>query len=135
MKANVITNIFLFRTQFKSEGWQIAEFYNSPLDVGSDVATIIVFGIILPNSDTFNKAAFQIEMTLLPEYPFKPPQVRFVTSIYHPNVGHDGNICQKFLYEDEECKPTTTLVSIIRRIVYLIDYTPLDSAVNNGKLF
>jgi len=33
------------------------------------------------------------------EYPFKAPEVKFVTPCYHPNVDQHGNICLDILKE------------------------------------
>jgi ubiquitin-protein ligase len=51
---------------------------------------IIIIGRILPESEIYREGAYQIEMKLLPTFPFDPPDVRFLTPIYHPNVGKDG---------------------------------------------
>jgi ubiquitin-protein ligase len=51
---------------------------------------IIITGRILPDSKIYREGAYRIEMKLLPSYPCNPPEVRFLTPIYHPNVGQDG---------------------------------------------
>ncbi|GKV45639.1 hypothetical protein SLEP1_g52700 [Rubroshorea leprosula] len=33
------------------------------------------------------------------DYPFKPPQVRFETMCFHPNVDQFGNICPDILQD------------------------------------
>jgi ubiquitin-protein ligase len=51
---------------------------------------IIVTGQIFPKSDIFREASYLIEMKLTKTFPIEPPEVRFLTPIYHPNVGKDG---------------------------------------------
>lgn len=50
----------------------------------------VIIGRILPNSEIYNKGAYQIEIKLPRTFPIDPPEVRFVTQIYHPNVSRDG---------------------------------------------
>lgn len=93
----------------------------------------IILGRILPNSDIFNQAAFQIEIKLPAGYPFTGPAVRCVTPIYHPNVGETHEICLAMLTSGETFKPTTSLTDIVRAVVHLIDNPDLDHALNLGN--
>jgi ubiquitin-protein ligase len=37
---------------------------------------------------------FRLSVNVSPEYPFKPPEVRFLTRIFHLNVDHTtGDVC------------------------------------------
>jgi ubiquitin-protein ligase len=94
----------------------------------------IILGRILPTSNIYNQAAFQIEIKLPAEFPFKPPEVRFVTSIYHPNVDEQGKICVDLLNTSETWKPTTPLVDVVKAVVDLIDNPKIDHALNPGML-
>jgi ubiquitin-conjugating enzyme E2 T len=50
----------------------------------------VITGRILPNSEIFKESAFLIEMKLTSSYPLEPPEIKFLTPIYHPNIGKDG---------------------------------------------
>ncbi|CAF4369070.1 unnamed protein product, partial [Adineta steineri] len=45
-----------------------------------------IIGQIFPNSEIYKTAAYRIEMILPKTFPLVPPQVRFLTPIYHPNI-------------------------------------------------
>ncbi len=94
----------------------------------------IILGRILPISNNYNQAAYQIEIKLPAEFPFKPPEVRFVTPIYHPNVDEQGKICVDLLNSSETWKPTTPLVDVVKAVVELIDNPKIDHALNAGML-
>ena len=104
----------------------------SPVD---DPSSSVIIGRILPNSQVYNQAAFQIEMKLPAEYPFKAPELRFLTPIYHPNVDEDGKICVDLLNSAESYKPTTPLSEVVRAVTELIDKPNIDHALNAGKIF
>lgn len=98
----------------------------SPVD---DPSSNIILGRILPKSDIYNQAAFQIEIKLPAEYPFKAPELRFITRIYHPNVDEQGKICVDVLNSNETFKPTTSLVEVVKAVVTLIDNPNIDHAL------
>ena len=50
----------------------------------------LITGQVFPTSNPFNKCSYLIEMKLTKTFPMDPPEVRFLTSMYHPNVGRDG---------------------------------------------
>lgn len=100
---------------------------------GGNSASNVILGRILPTSNIYNQAAFRIEISLPAEFPFKPPEVRFVTPIYHPNVDDQGKICVDLLNTSESWKPTTPLVDVVKAIVDLIDNPKIDHALNAGK--
>ncbi|CAF0877122.1 unnamed protein product [Adineta ricciae] len=90
----------------------------------------VILGRILPSSSPYSQAAFQIEMKLPAEFPFKPPEVAFVTHIYHPNVDDKGKICVDLLNSNDAWKPTTSLVDVVKAVVDLIDHPKIDHALN-----
>lgn len=102
----------------------------SPVD---DPSSNIILGRILPKSNIYNQAAFQIELKLPAEFPFKAPEIRFVTPIYHPNVDDKGKICVDIINASESYKPTTPLSDIVKAVANLIDNPNIEHALNAGE--
>ncbi len=50
----------------------------------------VVVGQIFPNSRIYRERSYLIEMKFTKVFPINPPKIRFLTPIYHPNVGKDG---------------------------------------------
>jgi len=51
-----------------------------------------------PPDTPYEGGYFTVELQLPPAYPFKPPEVVFITKTYHPNISQaDGKICALIL--------------------------------------
>jgi len=50
-----------------------------------------------PDDSPYANGKFEIELDVPQEYPFKPPKLKFLTKIYHPNVKSDGSVCTEVL--------------------------------------
>lgn len=63
------------------------------------------------------------------EYPHKPPSIRFITQVYHPNVYTDGRICLDLL--SNEWSPIYDLEAILTSIRSLLSDPNPDSPANS----
>ncbi len=50
----------------------------------------LIIGQIFPKSDIFRERSYLIEIKLTKTFPMDGPEVRFLTTMYHPNVGQLG---------------------------------------------
>ena len=47
-----------------------------------------------PKDSPYENGLFRVEITFPNSYPLKPPRMRFVASILHPNIDTKGDICK-----------------------------------------
>lgn len=53
-----------------------------------------IFG---PTESPYEGGLFKLSIIIPKEYPLKPPKIKFITKIYHPNIDANGNICLDIL--------------------------------------
>lgn len=49
--------------------------------------------IMGPENSPYEGGRFLVSIQLPTRYPLEPPQVRFITPVYHPNIDSSGRIC------------------------------------------
>ncbi|CAA3027664.1 probable ubiquitin-conjugating enzyme E2 C [Olea europaea subsp. europaea] len=64
------------------------------------------------------------------DYPFKPPQVKFQTMCFHPNVDHHGNICLDIL--QDKWSSAYDCRTILLSIQSLLGEPNIESPLNNS---
>jgi len=50
-----------------------------------------------PSGTPYHRGTFTLLLTIPPRYPFVPPEARFATKLYHPNIDSGGRICCSLL--------------------------------------
>ena len=89
---------------------------------------VIILG---PDQTPYEGGVFKLELFLPDGYPLKPPKVRFLTKIYHPNIDKVGRICLDIL--KTEWSPglsiRTTLLSIQSLLNEPNTADPLDTEI------
>ena len=70
---------------------------------------------------------FHVEIKIPREYPFEPPEVKFLTKIWHPNI-KEGKVCMDILTKN--WTPAETLVSVIESLRAILLFPNPDSPLN-----
>lgn len=86
----------------------------------------VIFG---PADTPFEGGTFRLTMEFTEEYPNKPPIVKFVSKMFHPNVYADGGICLDIL--QNRWSPTYDVSSILTSIQSLLDEPNPNSPANS----
>ena len=84
--------------------------------------------VVGPAETPWSGASLKLEMVFPPEYPFKPPAVRFVTPISHPNVYPDGSVCVDLL--GAQWAPACDVRSVLMTLQLLLAQPNPDSPAN-----
>ncbi|XP_077779058.1 ubiquitin-conjugating enzyme E2 A isoform X1 [Podarcis muralis] len=82
-----------------------------------------------PEGTPFEDGTFKLTIEFTEEYPNKPPTVRFVSKMFHPNVYADGSICLDIL--QNRWSPTYDVSSILTSIQSLLDEPNPNSPANS----
>uniref|UniRef100_A0A8C9EJ56 Ubiquitin conjugating enzyme E2 A n=1 Tax=Pavo cristatus TaxID=9049 RepID=A0A8C9EJ56_PAVCR len=77
----------------------------------------------------YKHGTFKLTIEFTEEYPNKPPTVRFVSKMFHPNVYADGSICLDIL--QNRWSPTYDVSSILTSIQSLLDEPNPNSPANS----
>lgn len=87
-----------------------------------------------PEGTPYDSGIFKMQFKFPDNYPFKAPDVKFLTTIYHPNIKLDtGEICQDVFASS--WAPTQKVHDILEKIVTMLrepsTSTPLENDICN----
>lgn len=86
----------------------------------------VIFG---PQDTPFEYGTFKLTLLFHEEYPNKPPRVRFVSNMFHPNIYADGGICLDIL--QNAWSPTYDVSAILTSIQSLLSDPNPNSPANS----
>jgi ubiquitin-conjugating enzyme E2 A len=98
----------------------------APTDNNIMLWNAVIFG---PHDTPFEDGTFKLTLVFTEEYPNKPPIVRFVSKMFHPNVYADGGICLDIL--QNRWSPTYDVSAILTSIQSLLHDPNPNSPANN----
>ena len=81
-------------------------------------------GIEGPPDTPYEGGVFWLSIRLPKDFPFKAPEVRLLTRIYHPNIDLLGNICLDLL--EAQWSPSATIEKVLISILSILDDPGLD---------
>ncbi|TPR07930.1 Amidase family protein [Aspergillus niger] len=99
-------------------------------------------GLIVLNPDSlYYGGYFKAIMKFPSNYPYSPPEFRFIRPLYHPNIYKDGKLCISILHapgEDEmsgelaseRWSPAQRVESVLISILSLLDDAEISSPAN-----
>ncbi|WCJ33198.1 Ubiquitin-conjugating enzyme family protein [Euphorbia peplus] len=76
-------------------------------------------GIIIgPSGSPYEGGIFFLSIQFPQDYPYKPPKIKFLTKVFHPNISEDGNVHIDIL--DEQWTPSLGIEKLLLSICSIL---------------
>jgi ubiquitin-conjugating enzyme E2 D/E len=75
--------------------------------------------IIGPEGSPYSGGIFRLDIHFPTDYPFRPPKIKFLTKVYHPNINSQGFICMDIL--KDAWSPALTISRVLLSICSLLN--------------
>ena len=85
-----------------------------------------------PVDTIWEGGTFRLAVIFPPDYPFRAPNVKFITPMYHPNVSKQGGICLDLLID--KWLPSYHTASLLISIRSFLDDPNPEHGLNNDAL-
>lgn len=85
----------------------------------------LIFG---PYESPWENGIFKLNIEFSSEYPLKPPHIKFLSRMFHPNIYTNGNICLDIL--QSKWSPVQDTKSVLISIISLLTDPNTDSPAN-----
>ncbi len=67
--------------------------------------------ILGPENSPWEGGIFKLQLVFCEDYPSKPPAVKFISRLFHPNIYNDGRVCLDIL--DKNWSPVYDTLSVL----------------------
>ena len=109
-----------------------------------DDNNMFVWDLIIegPPDSLYTGGYFKAKMRFPHDYPNMPPEMRFVSKMFHPNIYEDGKVCISILHppgkdafneqerEDEKWRPILGVDAVILSVMSMLQSPNIDSPAN-----
>lgn len=85
-----------------------------------------------PKDTPYAGGRFHLNIEFPPAYPIKPPEVRFTTPVYHPNISTNGEICLDILHS--QWSPALTVSNLLISLCSLLSDPNPEHGLNRDAL-